>query len=79
MNGIDSASGGQASALATVSSLQEQQDPDSTSAVSLVIKANQNNITDSAKLDGALGGGMSNLEHLTQQGSDAFSSTASRS
>ena len=38
MNDIDSASGGQASTLATVSSLPEQQDPDSSSAVSLVLK-----------------------------------------
>ena len=67
MNGIDSASGGHASALATVSGLQEQQDPDSTSAVSLVIKTNQNNFTDSAKLDRIPGGGTSSQEQLTQQ------------
>ena len=57
MNDIDSAPGGHASALATPSSLPEQQGPDSSSAVSLVIKTDQNNFPDSAKLDRTPGGG----------------------
>ena len=67
MNDFDSASEGHASALATVSSLPEEQNLDPTSAVSLVIKTNQNNFTDSAKLDQTPRGGMSSQEQLTQQ------------